>query len=501
MYVKTAMKSHGLLRGATMWAFRGSGQSSALSGTAAAVAPPAVATASTPFVPPTQPASSSSSATTITISGTTAGAKSGRAIYADRIQHDPRRAALLLRQAPNGAGAFGRSSGRAIAPTAGGMGAGALGAILGGLAAGPPGSVAGGALWGYAGGQATGDVQDWVVRHLLSPQVDQIREQMAAQDAANHPVATFAGQLAPMALTGRPNLSNTGEAWASRGIGAGLGAAQEAVGEAASGQPTNPGRIFFSGLAGGLYSGDKTAAGDILTQPGEAIGNRIAAGRVGRALLPEPPGALKARSRADLTARYGAPPMSSDGASGITLLDGTVLPGPPRATRSSGTASKGGHGVESVAPADFPEGLITYVRIRNYDDLRSALKAAFNYDEPYANDVAAQYESIARAWAKRNNRSVEDWYTTHIAGISHGEASLARTYEGKGTEDAATVPVKWLLKNNEPGVQIRPNEARQIIAAFSNPDATAAGHELGHVVWRQLDASDIPIVERWLGTK
>jgi len=162
-----------------------------------------------------------------------------------------------------------------------------------------------------------------------------------------------------------------------------------------------------------------------------------------------------------------------------------------RARRAGHATRKGKPAPVTAVPGNADiSGEFTRIGVKNVHSIQQAFEDTFGYSPQLARDVATEYESIARGWAQRHNRPVEDWYTRHIAGITKGGEWLAKEFGGEGDEQAVTDQARFHTNN--------PTDARMIVAALSNPDESAALHELGHVFLRQLEIPDRRIVRDWL---
>lgn len=187
-------------------------------------------------------------------------------------------------QASSAVGSFRRGVVRGLAPAAGGliaMGAGAevggtVGAFGGPIGAGV-GALGGGLLGAFGGGALVSTVQDAVLKALpkgVQEFLGQSQGQQAA-DTVQHPYASFAGELAPGFLFGRPTLRASELAPTAGRLsklfanpatgaitGATLGGATQASQQVASGEPVDWGKVLLASVAG--------AAQNKLTGAGEA---------------------------------------------------------------------------------------------------------------------------------------------------------------------------------------------------------------------------------------
>lgn len=154
------------------------------------------------------------------------------------------------------AGSFVRAAGRSAIPTLSGLaGAGATMAAGAPLiaASGPFAPVTAGAL-GLAGGFGVGNfgsaAQERIFQAVAPKARQRLNEQMAV-DVKEHPIASFAGQLAPQALALRPSLRAP---LSMKVLGAGMGSGIEAASEVSRGEKLNPAKVAISGTAGAFLN-------------------------------------------------------------------------------------------------------------------------------------------------------------------------------------------------------------------------------------------------------
>lgn len=175
-------------------------------------------------------------------------------------------------------GAFIRSAGRGAAPAlagtagfgAGFAAAGTIGAPLEAIPVAGPflhggAALAGGVAGAFGAGYVVDKAQDKVLSMLPSSWVRALGQDEAqrAEDAAEHPIASFTGSLAPMLLSMRPGMTATQvspeASWLTRfmsrpaggaAVNAGLGAGLEGGREVASGEKVDPAKIAISAGAG-----------------------------------------------------------------------------------------------------------------------------------------------------------------------------------------------------------------------------------------------------------
>lgn len=161
-------------------------------------------------------------------------------------------------------GAFARGAEQAAIPTAGGLAAfvpgfeagGALGAALG-----PVGAAVGGLAGGLAASMGAGYLLNKGQSYLLNkyPELANmigLSQQQLQADAAKHPYASFAGELAPQLLAMRPSAEGFTSLPGLVGTGAGavLGGGQEAVREYNEGQGFDPTKLAMATGAGALMN-------------------------------------------------------------------------------------------------------------------------------------------------------------------------------------------------------------------------------------------------------
>lgn len=172
-------------------------------------------------------------------------------------------------------GAAARGAERSALPTAAGVASFAPGAEIGGLLGSPlgpigagVGALAGGLTTSLGGGYLANKAQDYLLKQFpdAANAIGLGNEQQAA-DQAQHPLASFAGGLAPQALAMRPG---AGLDLLARGTGAVIGGGQEAASEYAGDGPMDPAKIALATGAGALMN-KETPIGAKLRGVGESV--------------------------------------------------------------------------------------------------------------------------------------------------------------------------------------------------------------------------------------
>lgn len=172
-------------------------------------------------------------------------------------------------------GAAARGAERSALPTAAGVASFAPGAEIGGLLGSPlgpigagVGALAGGLTTSLGGGYLANKAQDYLLKQFpdAAKAIGLGNEQQAA-DQAQHPLASFAGGLAPQALAMRPG---AGLDLLARGTGAVIGGGQEAASEYAGDGPMDPAKIALATGAGALMN-KETPIGAKLRGVGESV--------------------------------------------------------------------------------------------------------------------------------------------------------------------------------------------------------------------------------------
>jgi hypothetical protein len=183
-------------------------------------------------------------------------------------------------------GAAARGAERSALPTAAGVASFAPGAEIGGLLGSPlgpigagVGALAGGLTTSLGGGYLANKAQDYLLKQFpdAAKAIGLGNEQQAA-DQAQHPLASFAGGLAPQILAMRPGEGINPVTGASRGLldlmgrgtGAIIGGGQEAASEYAGDGPMDPAKIALATGAGALMNRE-TALGAKLRGVGESV--------------------------------------------------------------------------------------------------------------------------------------------------------------------------------------------------------------------------------------
>lgn len=154
-------------------------------------------------------------------------------------------------------------------------------------------------------------------------------------------------------------------------------------------------------------------------------------------------------------------------------------------------------GEATASPSHYKGVPISHPDIRSQGDLARAFQTptaqgGFGYNASDARYTASRYDRIAREWAKRTGRQVTDWYTGHIAGIVNGGERLAQILADPQDTTLPHAAVEFL------------QDGRALVMALSNPKASSAIHELGHITRRVLaneDSEGYVALSTWAGAK
>lgn len=119
------------------------------------------------------------------------------------------------------------------------------------------------------------------------------------------------------------------------------------------------------------------------------------------------------------------------------------------------------------------------------DNLIKDLKSKFLLPDEKVSAVLAVSDARAEAWAKLNDRSPEEWYSSRLANVERGEKG--RGLQQKGKESKGSVE---FLK-----------DGRAVIKAFEKADVSTAVHELSHVFRKDLVDTDLKIIKDWVGVE
>jgi len=205
----------------------------------------------------------------------------------------------------SGIAALGHGVLRSIVPSAAGLIGGAAGATVG-TAAGPVGTIAGGLGAGFASSAAAAAAQEEFLKaHPETAKFLGIDAETAAKEAKEHPYASFTGELLPNLAAFRPSgallrsgkglaedaakqlaaekTAAVGNAILNTGVGAGMEAGQQAMGE----EPMDYGRVGIAALGGALGQ-KETALGRGLVRAGEFVGTPAQRAAVAAFRRPEP---------------------------------------------------------------------------------------------------------------------------------------------------------------------------------------------------------------------
>ncbi|MEO7715853.1 MAG: hypothetical protein ABIY70_06615 [Capsulimonas sp.] len=121
----------------------------------------------------------------------------------------------------------------------------------------------------------------------------------------------------------------------------------------------------------------------------------------------------------------------------------------------------------------------THSKIHTAQDLANHFVQNFGVSSDEAHAASQIADARADTWATQTGADKSDWYRTRIADIRKDATS------GK-------------YGGNRGAVQFL-HDGRAILTALENPDISTIMHELGHVIRRDLDASDMATIEKWAG--
>jgi hypothetical protein len=135
-------------------------------------------------------------------------------------------------------------------------------------------------------------------------------------------------------------------------------------------------------------------------------------------------------------------------------------------------------------------------RTASAEAMREAFLKHFNLIPQEADALVAITERRAANWSRITGRPKEEWYTTYLKDVTTASPwekdRIRRAFLESGLEGEAIANVELL------------EDGRSIIKAFSNPDVSAAIHELAHVFRHDAYAfapDDMRILERWCGAR
>lgn len=172
--------------------------------------------------------------------------------------------------------AFAGGARGAIGPAIAGL-KGATAGAEAGSEFGPWGSTIGGIGGAFASTGAANWLQDQLTKAALGPDLYAVTRQQQGQDVQQHPIASLAGEMAPMPFLFKPDLPTILKPSVGRGIGAGIGVAQEAYNQIQQGK-FDPLKLGVAGGAGWAYAGGETPFGESIAEGPRAAGAKVAEG-------------------------------------------------------------------------------------------------------------------------------------------------------------------------------------------------------------------------------
>lgn len=295
-------------------------------------------------------------------------------------------------QAESATKTFGRAAAHGVVPGAGAIAGAELGAELGAFG-GPIGSFAGAVLGGLGGAYAGSKAQQVGMDELGYDD----SQQMAA-NAREHPIAEFAGEMAPAVATMRPDRAATISQRALSGaVMGGLEGVQEYENEGS----IDPAKVLAAGgIGAALPSANRV--GEAIGAPARRFGSKIA----GRPNVESNPGAAPAQDEAQSSQQ---PPNEGEAAfvqPAPSVAGDTVGNPQSQPTRSDrvypkGTKAPASAGPDMLTQGEFPPDIAAALEgFRNFkpeaapspNDIDQSLKTA-----PIETGFPAQQMSAARA--------------------------------------------------------------------------------------------------------
>lgn len=154
-----------------------------------------------------------------------------------------------------------------------------------------------------------------------------------------------------------------------------------------------------------------------------------------------------------------------------------------------------------ATPEDSPRDdrpILTHIGLTDRPKMAAALADAFQLEAGIADDLAATIDSFSHGLGKKLGMPAEEVYRRYVAGVTRGDAQMAKDLGGDGTEHGATYPTRTQAP--------RPDDVRNVVAFLTGSGVDTPIHEIGHMSLNMLGAAaqhnpavmaDMQAIQKW----